>query len=326
MRMADSLGSVGALPVAAIAAALGALCQSSLVASTALSDERTSCSCGFGSGLVMPNGASDGPAARISTCCGPLPCTMRPAIITLLPVSTRPRVAMLMSGTSGWSISNTPTTETPVPPSEPCTIAVYAPGANVTTRPASSGSVGAKPCAARIEWLGSVCQSSLVAITALSEERTSVSDGLASGLLMPNGTSEGPVAVIATVLGVEPPMMRPAIITLLPVSTFNRVGMLKRRGGLVVDTTENVTVACAAGACVASPAWLPAIVHVPRATPVTTLPEIVHTLVVRLESVTGRPELALAVMFVVLPRPSEPTGLMVMTFGPDTAPLTFVTG
>src|SRR5690348_14406579 len=81
IRMADSAGSVGATPVAEIADALGALCQSSLVAMTVESDWRTSCSCGFGSGLVMPKGTSDGPVAVINTCCGPVPCTIRPAII-----------------------------------------------------------------------------------------------------------------------------------------------------------------------------------------------------------------------------------------------------
>src|SRR5690348_4878159 len=40
---------------------------------------------------------------------------------------------------------------------------------------------------------------------------------------MPNAVSEGPVATIATVLLVEPLTMKPAIITLLPVSTCMRV-------------------------------------------------------------------------------------------------------
>jgi hypothetical protein len=48
--------------------------------------------------------------------------------------------------------------------------------------------------------LAALCQSSLVAITAWSEERTSVSVGLASAFAMPYCASDGPVATIATVL------------------------------------------------------------------------------------------------------------------------------
>src|SRR5688572_19634916 len=80
--------------------------------------------------------------------------------------------------------------------------------------------------------LGPDCQSSLVARTAWSEERTSVSLGFARGLAMPNAASEGPVATMATVLLPPVPITKPAIITSLPVSTCMRVEMLARRGGL----------------------------------------------------------------------------------------------
>src|SRR5512135_3171682 len=137
MRIADSSAFPGALPVAWIALTFGPLCQSSFVAITLESDWRTSVSVGFGNGVEMPNGTSDGPVAVINTFCGPVPCTITPAIITLLPVWTIPRVEMLISGTSGWSISNAPTTLTPEEPAAYCTIAMYAPGGSVTYRPAS---------------------------------------------------------------------------------------------------------------------------------------------------------------------------------------------
>ena len=76
-------------------------CQSSFVASTAWSEERTSVSRGLASGLAMPNWASEGPVATIATCCGPVPFTTNPPIITSVPVCTRPRVEMFMRGTSG---------------------------------------------------------------------------------------------------------------------------------------------------------------------------------------------------------------------------------
>src|SRR6185503_11603759 len=56
-----------------------------------------------------------------------------PPIITLSPVSTRPRVDMLISldGLAPPSTSNTSIKPIPVPPPTPLSIAVYAPGGNV---------------------------------------------------------------------------------------------------------------------------------------------------------------------------------------------------
>src|SRR6185369_5834893 len=76
-----------------------------------------------------------------------------------------------------------------------------------------------------------VPQSSLVAITCWSDERTRVSVGLARGLAMPAAASDGPAAVITTVFGNAPPTMKPPIITSLPVRTSMRVEMLASRGG-----------------------------------------------------------------------------------------------
>jgi hypothetical protein len=52
---------------------------------------------------------------------------------------------------------------------------------------------------------------------------------------------------------------------------------------------------------VALPAWSAAIVHVPAATPVTTLPETVQIVGVSELNVTARPELAVAVTVPVPP-------------------------
>ena len=108
--------------------------------------------------------------------------------------------------------------------------------------PASLGWAGANPTACSCGALGSVCQSLLVRITAWSEERTSVIEGFANGLEMPNCWSEGPVATIATVLLVDPPITKPPIITSLPVSTLARVEMFPRRGGPVGSTRVNAAV------------------------------------------------------------------------------------
>src|SRR6185312_2653097 len=144
---ADSFAFDGARPFAWICAALGPLCQSSLLATTDWSEERTMVSVGLASGLATPYCASEGPVAVTTTVCGPLPCTMKPPIITSLPVSTSPRVARLMSGDSGWSTSYAATMPTPVDPFAPETIAVYAPGGSVTRIADSRGSEGAKPLA-----------------------------------------------------------------------------------------------------------------------------------------------------------------------------------
>src|SRR5262245_3333369 len=106
---------------------------------------------------------------------------------------------------------------------------------------ASRGWEGANPEAVSCDGLAHTfpcgqppCQSSLVAMTAWSDERTRVIFGLASGLAMPNAASDGPVATIATVLFVEPPITKPPIITSLPVCTCMRVEMFPRRGGFEI--------------------------------------------------------------------------------------------
>src|SRR5688572_22214837 len=79
-------------------------------------------------------------------------------------------------------------------------------------------------------------------MTAWSDERTSDIVGFANGLGMPKLASDGPVATIATVLGAEPPITKPLIITLFPVCTCPRVDRFPSRGGLglVVEPTVNV--------------------------------------------------------------------------------------
>src|SRR6188474_2166168 len=93
----------------------------------------------------------------------------------------------------------------------------------------SSGWFGAKPLAWICAALAALCQLSFVAMTAWSEERTSVSVGLASGLAIPKFARFGPATLITTVFAVGPPTMNPAIITSLPVNTCMRVEMLDRR-------------------------------------------------------------------------------------------------
>jgi hypothetical protein len=179
----------------------------------------------------MPNCASDGPVATTATVMGVAPPTTNPPIMTSLPVSTRPRVEMLTSGTSVCPTSYTPATATPVPLPAPETIAVYAPGGRLMRITDSAGCDGAKPLARIVAMFAADPQSSLVAMTAWSEERTSVRVGLASAFAMPSCVSDGPVATIATVLLAEPPITNPAIITSLPVSTCMRVETLTRRTG-----------------------------------------------------------------------------------------------
>src|SRR5260221_12534904 len=101
MRMADSRGLLGANPLEVIWAALEALPQSSLVAIVALSDIRTSDIVGLASAPLTPKFASEGPMARMTTVCGPLPWTTKPPIITSKPVCTLPRVEMLVRGGAG---------------------------------------------------------------------------------------------------------------------------------------------------------------------------------------------------------------------------------
>src|ERR1017187_8477484 len=52
---------------------------------------------GLASTFATPKFAREGPAARMSTLLGALPCTMKPAIITLAPVPTCSRVDMFPS-------------------------------------------------------------------------------------------------------------------------------------------------------------------------------------------------------------------------------------
>src|SRR5258706_3253495 len=105
----------------------------------------------------------------------------------------------------------------------------------------SSAWDGAKPLAWICAAFAAPCQLSLDAMIALSEERTSVSVGLANGLAMPKLASDGPATVTTTVFAVEPSMMNPAIITSLPVSTWPRVEMLARRGRLAGRVKVAVT-------------------------------------------------------------------------------------
>src|ERR1700676_5577723 len=56
-----------------------------------------SSSCGLESALGTPNCVREGPAARMSTLLGALPCTMNPAIITRSLVPTDSRVDMFPS-------------------------------------------------------------------------------------------------------------------------------------------------------------------------------------------------------------------------------------
>src|SRR5438067_2347431 len=57
-----------------------------------------SSSCGLASALGTPNCVNEGPAARMSTLFGELPCTMKPAIITLARVPTFSRVEIFPEG------------------------------------------------------------------------------------------------------------------------------------------------------------------------------------------------------------------------------------
>src|SRR5258706_15836815 len=102
----------------------------------------------------------------------------------------------------------------------------------------SSVLAGANPLAWSCAALAALCQLSLVAMTDWSDERTSVSVGLASALGMPNGGSEGPVATIATVFGVEPPITKPPIITSLPESTCTRVDRFVMRAEATVAVPQ----------------------------------------------------------------------------------------
>src|SRR5258708_33884235 len=119
----------------------------------------------------------------------------------------------------------------PMPARAPERMAEYAPGLRLTRIADSSGLEGARPADWSCAALAADCQLSLVAITAWSDDRTSVSVGLASGLAMPNCASDGPDPTTATVLVAEPPTTKPPIITSLPVSTRPRAETLPSRPG-----------------------------------------------------------------------------------------------
>jgi hypothetical protein len=130
--------------------------------------------------------------------------------------------------------------------------------------------------------LDAVCQLSLEATTAWSEDRTKAIVGSASGLVMPKADSDGPVATIATRLVAGPPITNPPIITSLPVSTCMRVERFANRG-TSVSVCPNVAVTVRTALIVTLHAPVP--VHAPpqpvkyeppagTAPSVTTAPEL----------------------------------------------------
>src|SRR5260221_13858428 len=92
--------------------------------------------------------------------------------------------------------------------------------------------VGGKPLGGSWRGLGALPQSSLVGMADWSEGRTSGSVGSESEPATPKLASEGPMARTTTVLGDEPLITKPPIITLKPVCTWPRVEMLASRGGV----------------------------------------------------------------------------------------------
>src|SRR5258706_579160 len=140
--------------------------------------------------------------------------------------------------------AQTATRPVPVVLPTPLTIAVYPPGASVASIAGSFESDGAKPVSTISCAFAALPQLSLVAMITLSMERTSVSVGLTSGSAIPKLASEGPATLTTTVLLAVPPMMNPAIITSLPVSTSPRVEILRSReasagGASPIPTTSN---------------------------------------------------------------------------------------
>src|SRR5437764_1192650 len=89
-------------------ALFGADRQSSFVAIMAWSDERTSVNVGLPSGFAMPKDASDGPRARTTRVFAVAPPTMKPPIITSLPVPTLPRVDKPSSGLVAGAVARDP--------------------------------------------------------------------------------------------------------------------------------------------------------------------------------------------------------------------------
>src|SRR5260221_12140944 len=96
----------------------------------------------------------------------------------------------------------------------------------------SSALLGANPLELIWPALAALPQSSLVAIVALSDMRTSDIVGLASAPLTPKFASEGPMARMMTFCGPLPWTTKPPIITSKPVDTWPRVEMLASRGGI----------------------------------------------------------------------------------------------
>src|SRR4051794_23448148 len=103
-----------------------------------------------------------------------------------------------LAETSHQGATNTPTNPTPVVPPTPDTMAVYAPGCSVAMIAGSARLFGWKPEAvisATSPGTVCVCQLSLVARTTWSDERTRLSVGFSSALVMPKGTSDGPATL-----------------------------------------------------------------------------------------------------------------------------------
>src|SRR5688572_15967961 len=135
---------------------------------------------------------------------------------------------------------------------------------------ASLGSVGAKLLAWTRPAFGCCCQLSLKSI-GVGPAKSCIC-GLARAPGTPNWVSDGPRARITRFFGVEPPMMKPPIITLSPVSTGPRVEMFVRRGTSAGGTACAVSVTCGAAPKVPLPGWLAATVQVPEVITVSDVP------------------------------------------------------
>src|SRR5260221_307988 len=105
----------------------------------------------------------------------------------------------------------------------------------------SNGLEGAKPLEEICAALDAFPQSSMGAIVALSDIRTSGIVGLDRAPLSPKVGSDGPMARTTPVLAVDPMITKPPIITSKPVCTWPRVEMLARRGGLGVKVAVTPT-------------------------------------------------------------------------------------
>src|SRR5436190_213310 len=109
--IADSLPSVGARPLSrmswtwlcVIMPPIIVVCQLSLDAIKAPAPLCNS-NVGLNNTLGTPNGMSSGPMARIMTVFGALPWTVKPPIMTLSAICTKPRVLMLLSTVVGVGV------------------------------------------------------------------------------------------------------------------------------------------------------------------------------------------------------------------------------